>query len=1219
MLRDCTITLTLVSLFAAGPWAAAQETRGTIHGRVVDPQSRAVAGAVVTVINTDTNTAARLTTNETGYYEANLLLPGSYQVSVDAAGFKRYMRDGIVLPLATRLEIGAALEVGNVTESISVTAVAPMLDTSTASSGRVMDTRTLLDLPTPSNNAMQLVRQTPGVQSGGNLNYNPQHAWGTVDFYLPGKVGGPEYSVDGAPNNGRERYAAYQPTADTLQEMKVETSNFDAAVGHTTGFTVNMMTKFGTNQIHGTANWTHWQKRWTGTEFFVRKLYYTNIARAEAAGNQALADQLRGQPKQQAGNYNSYAATVGGPIVIPKLIDGRNKLFFFFGTDGYRSIQPQWGSMLNTTLPTLANREGDFSQLLQVDAVRYQIYDPVSVRADPARPTHYVRQPFPGNVLPKSRFNNPTYNSYVKFLPTPNSDPSNPRLEPLNNYLAVGMNFIWDYDALNNRIDYHYSEKHRFFGRWNWADFKEDSYDWTYSTYRHLQSGGLTRRSYGVTVDHVYTHSATTLLDIAASVNQYTDGFLPSILASVKFKPSDVGLPKYMDDKAGDLHILPDMNFTGYTPIGPNPQRTGYPTLVNYRLGTGKATLTHVRGHHSITAGADARQHFRTGGGGGATSGTFTFSNAYTRRNDDSFTPAGDLGHSWAAYVLGIPNGMSIASSDTYVISNPYFGWFAQDNWRVTPELSLNVGLRLEYEMGPLERFNRAITNFDPGAALPITQGAQAAYARSPIPELAASQFLVRGGSLFAGQGGDRLWRNELMWMPRVAAAYQWDRNTVLRGGYGIFFDTNNVLMFSPDQSGYSRSTSTVVTNDFGMTWRAGDPARGISPLTDPFPVRADGTRFDTPTRDGLGLMARAGRNWSYRDDDFRHTRLQRWRFGAQRQITANMMAEAAYGGSYGDRMPISQTLSALPEQYWADGLVRNDALASNMNANVPNPFLIGNFADLRTSNPLLYQDLTTQGFFTSPTIRKHQLLRPFPQMNGLTRLNTKAGKLVSHEINLSATRRFSKGFQFDASYTRLWIRNADLFLQEFDPEPFYRPAYNGRPHRIVANGIVELPFGKGKPLASRGVAGALLGGFKLALTWDYQPGNLLPWGNMFFYGNIEDIGKGERTLDRWFNTDGFERLAARGPVGYHKRVFPPVLEGLRADSLNIWNSNLQRSFRIKEGVSLQLRFDALNMFNRSTFNAPNMSPYSTDFGRVTGSSTTVAKRWLQVQARLKF
>lgn len=1192
----------------------AQETRSMIFGTVKDPSSAPVAGASVLVENLHTNVATRLTTNHTGYYEANLLLPGEYRISAEMKGFKKSVRSGITLPVSTRLEIDLVLEIGAVTETVTVVEQAALLDTSTVSSGRVLDNRSVMDLPVVANNTMVMVKLTPGIQTSGVNDYlGPHSNVGASDYNTAGNVGGNEWSIDGVPNNGASRRSAYLPHTDTIQEMKVETSSFDASVGHTSGINVTMMTRAGTNTYHGTATEQHWQQRWHGAPFFTKQLYYRQIAQAEAQGNQELANYLRSQDIQASGRSNNYAATFGGPVRIPKVFDGRNRLFFFFSYQGNKDKVADLPSRINNTIPTLDDRKGDFSRFLSVNAGLYQLYDPFSVRPDPARPRNYIRDPIPGNIIPRARMINPTYDFYVKILPTPNNDPD-PRKEPLNNFLSTDSPLVRDYKAYSNRVDYNISSRHRVFVRWSYNDWINEADDWTYHTMPGLASARQTRTNLGGTADWVYTPNSSTVLDVAIAANNYKEGSRPDV--PLRFKPSDVGLPKYLDDKAGDRHIMPQMSFSGYRTISRN-----YPDQTNFRTLTGKADLSHIRGSHTARAGFDMRGQFRTGGGGGNTSGNFSFDNRWTRRNDDNFTPAGNLAHSWAAFLMGLPASMTIGDNDSYAMLNPYYAWYVQDSWRLNQRLTLNAGLRLEYERGPTERFNRMIGYFDPAAKLPITDAAQAAYARNPVPELNASNFSVQGGSLYPGvRGQDRkLWGNEFMWLPRVAAAYQVNNHTVIRAGYGLFFDTLNVLNQGPDQTGYSRTTSTILSNDFGVHWLAGDPARGVSPLADPFPVRADGTRYDTPTRDGLGLMARAGRGWTFGRYDVKHARQQRWRIGVQRQIGNDVLIDVAYAGSYSDRVPVTLNLSPLPEQYWADGLKRNDANANNLNANVTNPFNLSNFAALRNSDPLIYQDLSTQSFFTSATIRKQQLLRAFPHMNGLNDRFAPLGEVRTHAFELQFQKRFSKGFNLNFAYTRLSDRDATSFYNEFDSAPFWVESNEGRPHRVTATGIYEFPFGKGRRYLSSGPLSWIVGGFQTAATFEYQPGPLLDWGsNIFYYGKLEEIGTGTRTLDRWFNTDNFERVSARGPAAYHRRVFPTRVEGVRADGLNQWNVNLQRDFRITERIRFQVRMDALNLQNRTQFAAPNTNPYSTDFGRVTAQTNT-RNRFLQLQGRLRF
>ena len=409
------LTLILTALLLAP--LAAQETRGQINGVVSDAQSAAVVGAAIAVINTDTDVRRDLITNQGGYYEAGLLLPGRYVVSVEAPGFKKSIRSGLVLPVGSTLAVNIQLEVGAQAESISVTAEAPLLDPGATSAAGIVDRRTVMDLPVMGNNPALITKLMPGVQTPGvNRLTLLGYVGASSEYRLPESVGGNQWSIDGAPVFAAGRGMAYMPFSDAVQEMKVETSPFDASVGHTTGINIIMMTKAGTNALHGTATEQYGNTRWNGASFFVKQQKYRQIAQARAAGDLDLADRIGRQDVTPKGHSHNWAGTIGGPVFIPKIMDGRNKLFFFFSYAGVRDRRPEDPQGINYTVPTLANRQGDFSDLLGVDAVRYQIYDPLSVRPDPARPTHYIRDPFQGNRIPAARRINPLYDKYVKFV-----------------------------------------------------------------------------------------------------------------------------------------------------------------------------------------------------------------------------------------------------------------------------------------------------------------------------------------------------------------------------------------------------------------------------------------------------------------------------------------------------------------------------------------------------------------------------------------------------------------------------------------------------------------------------------------------------------------------------------------------------------------------------------------------------------------------------------
>jgi hypothetical protein len=584
-------------------------------------------------------------------------------------------------------------------------------------------------------------------------------------------------------------------------------------------------------------------------------------------------------------------------------------------------------------------------------------------------------------VIPKSRFVNPAYDAITKLYPKENN-PQPAGQNPVNNYLASNTPYNWDYKAFSNRIDYMLNDKWRMFGRWSYNNFgPEDRGDWTYESARGLNVGGLVRNNKSAGIDVVFTQNSSTLWDLNIAMDQFREGNIQP--TALSYKPSDIGLPAYLDQKAGADHILPLMNISGYTQISPG----GITTWTRTRPITIKLERTQTVGQHTLRSAIDARYMFRTGGGGGNTSGNFTFNNTYTRKDDDGNAPNSNLGQAWAAFILGIPaGGMSVNTPDNYAMFTPYYGAFVQDSWRVSKKLTLNLGLRMEWEGGSTERYNRMIAGMDLAASLPISAAAQAAYAANPIPELSAANFKVVGGSLYAGSNGQprELSKGQVMWLPRFGVAYQLNSKTVIRGGYGIYYDTINVLNFGPDQSGYSRGTGTTLSTDFGQTWNPlfGSNSPGLygSPLKDPFPVRSDGSRFDIPTRDALGLMAKFGRGFGFTDYNQDHARQQRWRIGFQRQIGGSTVLDVAYAGSYSDELALGQKLDYLPGQYWNTTNVRNDAIATNLNSNVTNPFLLKNFASLQQTNPLIYQDMSTQGFYTSATIRKSQLLRCSPR-----------------------------------------------------------------------------------------------------------------------------------------------------------------------------------------------------------------------------------------------
>ncbi len=1223
-----TLRFLVLSFLAAATIAHAQETRGTISGTVIDEQATAVPGATVTVRNLDTNVSNTLIANSSGYYEASLLLPGNYRVTAELVGFKTAVRNGIILSVGQQVDVKISLAVGAISETVTVTGEAPILDTSVVTTGQNLDRRSVESLPMFANMPVLLTRFVAGVNSSADVPYVAQGFVNRTssDTSSPGGVGGNEWTIDGATNNGSDRRLASSPNSDMIQEVRIDTANFDASFGHSTGLGISMMTRSGTNQMHGSMNYQYWNNQWNAPKYFAKKNYYDNIAQARARGDEVTVRRLSSQKINPLGKSNNLANTFGGPVM-------KDKLFIFANYSWNHDDRP---AVSQHSIPTAENLRGDFSNLLAVDPVQYQIYDPLTTRPDPARPGFFIRDPFPGNIIPQSRIINPLYAAYSKWLPTPNNNPTDPTRVPTNNYQANTYTDPIDSQIYGVRVDYNLSNTHRFFGRWSGSDFKEGLNDWTYQSAPGLHNEDMRRTTNAGTVNWTWVKNATTVIDAQGSANAFFEGGDRNTLAT--FKPSDVGLPTYLDQRCeasnearlassrGGSCALPIINFgTGaYQPFGKNAAE-GYDTL-NLQF---TMNLTKIRGQHTWHAGTDARRHARSGFNPGASQGSFTFDNTYTRRySDTALYTAGNLGLSWAAFMLGLPTVSTITTPTDYATSSPYYSAFAQDAWRITQKLTMNVGLRFEFEQGMREKADRMLVGFDPNATPAIRDEAVAAYARNSVPELSVSAFRnnLTGSGVYAGVNGQtrRAWKSQAMWLPRASAAYQVSDRMVVRGGYGVYYDTLNATAIVPNQLGYNTVTSVNSSNDFGQTWVSGNPKAGISPLVDPFPLRADGTRFVSPVGNTLGGDFVAGNTLTYGNLDREHARMQRWRLGAQRELGRNMAIEVAYVGSFADNVDVNVRQDVLPEQYWNSTATRNTALASNLNANVPNPFFIGNFEGLRASNPALYSRLAAQSLFASPTVAKNRLLRPSPFMAALTAGQRPIGKVRTHSVEVTFQRRFSRGLSLNVGYVGLRAEEWTTIINEYEQRPTqWVSSNNARPHRVTAGTVWELPFGKGRAfLNNGGMLGKILGGWQTGHTFEWQPGPLLDFSgqNIFFYGNLEDIPLSEPSLDRWFNVDaGFERNSARVPAEFQTRLFPLRVEGVRRDQTLLLNSTISRTFPVKGHTMFQIRLDAQNSLNRQHFaNPTSLNPTSTDFGRVTANANT-EQRFLVLIGKLTF
>jgi hypothetical protein len=1225
-MRTRLVALVVLASLAAVP-VEAQETRGNINGTVQD-SSGIIPGATVTITNTDTGQTQALVTNGSGYFEAPLLLAGPYRVTVEMPNYKSLTQGGITLSVGQSLTLKLTLEVGAITEKVDVTAAAPLLDTTSVSSGQTYDQALIAGLPMASNMPILLARFAQGVVSpttqvqviSGQID-GPTNAAGSA----LGGVGSFNYTIDGATNAGSGRRIASSPNADMIEEMRVETSNFDAAQGHGTGGTIAMMTRAGSNSLRGTANYQYWTNK---------------INSLNPQQKLAFAQRPATRRIYEGGYENYIATTLGGPVVIPRMIDGRNKLFFFANYQRNYDNAPAQSTPTSTVPANEKHLNGDFSDLLSLpNGSQYQIYDPLTVRPDPARPGSFIRTPFPNNIIPPDRFMNPngTYRNplfalYRSMSPTPNQNFVEQGQVPSNNYYMGGIPNQVTAQNFGGRVDYNHSSSDRFFFRASGTTFYEYNVDWTYETsFAGLHSNDKTRASWSYTGNWTKVHRAL-VVDTQFSANRFYEDQQRRGLHN--YKPTDLGLPAYLDEfcQALDNCMMPVINVAGYQSVSNNAD--GGLETTNFQA---QSNVTSIRGTHTLRGGVDYRLAMRRAGlmAAGNVSSTYNFDNFYTRAADTTAVFASsNIGPSLAALMLGVPTSVSIGQNAPISMSNPYYGVFVQDTWRAASNLTLNFGLRYEYEGGIKESDDRWLTEFDPTARLAITDLAQAAYARNPIPQLPVSDFRVLGGSVYAGAPGATglSWKGESMWMPRVSGAYTINERTVVKGGYGLFYDTLNAGDYNGfNQTGYSATTTNVSSTDFGQTWLLGNPALGISPLADPFPVRVGGGRFELPIEDALGVDAILGTSFTREDPNRRHARMQRWRIGVQQEVLRNLAVEIAYSGSYADRVGRNIAEVYVPERYYSSVTnVRDASQQALLQQQVPNPFNIANFASLANSNPALYQRLAGNSFFTAATIQRQALLRGYPQLSGLTYANLPLGVVKDHALEVTVNRRYAAGLSANVAFAlRRLTENRTVELYDREPT-MWQTSQSARPWRLSGGAVYELPVGRSKRFLRTGIASAILGGWQTGATFEFQPGALLDWGNLFFNGDLGSIAKGnpeialqrDGTIDltkTWINIDaGFERDASRQPAAFQKRSFPFRIDGVRGPSMFLVNANLVRNVDLGGKHRLQLRVDVQNLFDAVQWGNPNLDPTSTNFGRITTANNSIM-RFFTFVARYSF
>jgi hypothetical protein len=1169
-------------------WSAteiqAQDARGQIVGRLSDTTGAAIPNVQIKATNVATGITLTGTTNEEGMYEIPYLTIGIYSLRVQATGFKSYARDNLEVRVGDRLGVDITLEPGSVTETVTVTAESPLLETTNANLGDVVDERRITELPLSGGSPVTLMRFTTGLNDYSVPNH-PSLAAGQDAVSNVGingtRSGNVEFSVNGVPNMA-STFNAYSPPADMVQEFKVQTATYDAANGHVAGGNVNMALKSGTNKFHGSLYEFHTNNTLQAMDIFQRQFLY------DPASGPVTREKERTVSPQTV--LNRYGFTFSGPVFVPKVYDGRNRTFWIFGFEGFNRPGIERGNYFYT-VPTAAQRNGDFSALLganqctntagaigtcggafttplmvtntagaMVQARVGMIYDPATIRAETGG--RFSRRAFAGNIIPTGRIDAVAKN-LLSYYPQPNTPGT---ADGRNNFFSPTRS-LNEFHSETLRVDHSFGDKQRVFGHY-------------YQTGNLFASGqffgnettGNDRLTYarGFAFDHVYVFSPRVMNNFRYGVTRFTREFVPVgkdfDLTKAGFSAGLAGLidPLALTFPQIAVDQLPDIGTTF-----PSQRLYNYHTMAN--------DLTWTRGAHSLKFGGDFRLYRDSSYSFNFGTPRIEFGTLWTRGPLDNVAAA-PIGQGLASFLLGIPTGGRLDRTDSFASQSVSYAGYVNDNWRATQRLTLTLGLRYEYDAPPTERFNRTVRGFDAQAASPIEAQARALYAQSPIPQIPVDQFRVRGGLTFAGVNGQPrgLWnpdRNNLM--PRVGLAYQWRKDTVIRAGYGIFYVPSTIDRLTVNQSGFVLRNDIVPSNNNGLQF--------IASLANPFP-----NGVLSPPGASAGLLTDVGRALTFFNEDFQSGYQQRWSLGVQQQL-GDVLIAVSYVGNRGTKLAATRNINPVPAQYLSTSPVRDQAVITLLAAQVNNP--LANFAPG-----------TTVG---TRTVTRAQLLRPYPQFLDIN-VDEPNGYSWYHALQSRLERRFSKGFTVTGTWTWSKFMEATSYLNPADPLLHEVVSDLDRTHRVTATGIYELPFGRGRHWFgnARGVVDGLIGGWQLQGVWQANTGAPLGFGNAILLGDIRDVAlsRNERTYDRWFRTELFDRDAAR-QLANNIRTLPLRFNGIRGPELNVWNLSAMKKFRITESVALQFRSEFLNAFNRSGLSAPNTVTTNTLFGRVTATN----------------
>ncbi|MBI1791364.1 MAG: TonB-dependent receptor [Acidobacteria bacterium] len=1149
--------------------AAAQTATGILQGRVIDSTGAAVTDAKITIQNEKTGVSQTLATNSEGAFVLPFLIPGEYRLTVEKAGFQKDVTSGIRVAVQQTVALEITLKVGEVNTTVEVSASVAQLSTSTSSVSTVIENKRILDLPLNGRNPFSLANLTPGVIPGG----------GSTGWISGGRNASSEVTIDGTSiilpeNNVSILQLAYTPSVDTIEEFSVITNSLAAEFGRTGGGVINVATRSGTNDFHGSA-----------FEFLRNSRLDTNTWTNNRNGAKLASFQR-----------NQFGGTFGGPVLIPRLYNGKNRSFFFFSEQSTRTRSQ---ASATATVPIEPWLRGDFSDLRNGNGQLITVYDPQTAVDDGTGQSIFVRQPLPGNQVPSSRFN-PVARSLLPYWPKANAVPVN-QYTHQNNYFLQGKSQSRE-DKFDIRLDHNFSSKFKVWSRGSYGFSNNTPLNGFGNVGTSSGDGPGRTYNYNVAFNAVYTFNPTTILNFNYGFGRFNNERFPF---SRGFDIRTLGFPQYMYDAASTQGLeFPRIDVSGNTNISSLGQAT-FTTLKNYPFSHNmRGDLTKVLSKHTLKFGGEYRKMFLNFTQLGQPDGQFTYAETYTRQRSNA--PASTTaGNGFASLLLGVATGGTISHTFDAAMASTYGGFYVQDDWKVTRRLTFNLGLRYDVDLPHTERYNR-LSYFDMDAPSPIAGKAPG------FPNLKGAMKFV------TPEHRRQVPTDKNNWGPRFGFAYRINEKTVFRGAYAMMY-AGSVLQASGTSGssgteGFQSSTGMIVSTD-GATVR--------NYVNNPFP-----TGFNLPSGSKEGPTSGASTNLGLGIgeslfNDWRNPVIQQWNGNLQRELGGGFVVEAGYLGSKGNHLPdgeSSMQYNQLPASYFSLG---NQLLGTNR---VPNPFF-GIIA-----NP-------TSALGTQPTVQYTQLLRPWPQYTSMGAFRKPQANSVYHSFTLRVEKRFSKGLSTLISFTAGKLLDdasqAVTFLGQAGTKQDFYNRHGERAissqdvsKRLVISGDYELPFGRNRKFlaAVPKAMDFVVGGWQVNGIATYQAGLPLAISNGGNNANVFSTGQRpnnngksprldgpiDQRLNRFFDTSVFSQ-AGNFTFGNVSRFSPD----LRAPGTRSIDFSLFKNFPVRENMFVQLRGEAFNLSNTPQWGFPGTTVTAVSgFGVITSAS---GQRVIQLAMKLVF